>query len=44
MIVGPAVWSSMITEKHHTSMISFWGESKKVEERVIIEEEVVRIS
>ena len=44
MIVSPALRGAMVTEKHETSMIALRGATKKIEESVIIKQEISRIA
>ena len=41
VIVTPSIRGTVVAEEHHACMVSFWRTCKQVEERVIVEEEVL---
>ena len=41
VIMFPSIWSTMITEKHHTCVIGFGGERQQIKKGVVIQEKVL---
>ena len=41
MIMPPAIWSAMVAEEHHASMIAFGSVRQQVKRRIVVQQKVV---
>ena len=44
MVEAPALRGVVVAEEHEACMISFWGVAEKIEECIIVEEEVLWVA